>query len=523
MPLTTLSSPGPQAAVVPGPGADRALRRWLSNPSVFLFVILSAQLMVVLDTTIVNVALPHIQSGLHFSSSGLSWVLNAYILTFGGLLLLGARAGDLVGRRRAFLVGIAVFSVSSLVGGLAPEGWMLLAARAVQGVGAALAAPSALSLLTSVFPEGPQRVRAIALYTTVSAAGGAIGLVTGGLLTQLVSWRWVMFVNVPIGVVIWMLGRVVIAETDRRHGRFDLVGALSSTLGMTLLVFGLVEAGSSGWSSPVTVASFGSGLALLGLFLQNERRAEEPILPLRLLAHSTRNTANAARGLVYAGMYGMFFYVSQFLQDVQSYSPLHAGLAFLPMPASVFLSSQLTSRVLVRRLPQRVVMLIGITFAIVGLLAVARIAPATSYAQLVGAMVLMGAGAGISFVSLTSASLHEVVPADAGAASGLVNVSQQIGAALGLAVLVTTFGVATHHAQLQSRVSAAALAHFDGVVVHGLHDVFAVALVFGFAALGLVAWFVRREPAPVAAIRTAEESTASETPTWLEEPRAEAV
>ncbi|MGH9103139.1 MAG: MFS transporter, partial [Acidimicrobiales bacterium] len=180
--------------------------------------------MVVLDATIVNVALPHIQRGLAFSGSGLSWVLNAYVLTFGGLLLLGARAGDLLGRRRVFLAGIAVFSLASLAGGFATAGWMLLAARAIQGIGAALAAPSALSLLTAVFPEGPQRVRAIALYTTVSAAGGAVGLVAGGLLTELVSWRWVMFVNVPIGLAVWLVGRVVLTETERRHGRFDLLG-----------------------------------------------------------------------------------------------------------------------------------------------------------------------------------------------------------------------------------------------------------------------------------------------------------
>src|ERR1700733_8953594 len=220
-----LSSASPARPLGRPAGRPGTLRRKLAHPSVFLFVILTAQLMVVLDTTIVNVALPHIQHGLGLSGSGLSWVINAYILTFGGLLLLGARAGDLLGRRRVFLCGVAIFSVSSLVGGLAISGWMLLAARVVQGTGAALAAPTALSLLTTVFPEGPPRVRAIALYTTVSAAGGATGLVAGGLLTQLVSWRWVMFVNVPIGLTIWLLGRVVVVETERRRGRFDFFGA----------------------------------------------------------------------------------------------------------------------------------------------------------------------------------------------------------------------------------------------------------------------------------------------------------
>ncbi|HLX89968.1 MAG TPA: MFS transporter [Acidimicrobiales bacterium] len=488
MPLSLLSSPRSAAHGQ----AERPRSRLLQNPAVFLFVILTAQLMVVLDTTIVNVALPHIQRGLGFSASSLSWVINAYILTFGGLLLLGARAGDLVGRRRTFLVGIAVFSLSSLAGGFAPDGALLLAARAAQGIGAALAAPSALSLLTTVFREGPARVRAIALYTTVSAAGAATGLVAGGLLTQLVSWRWVMFVNVPIGVTVWLLGRVVVAETERRHGRFDVLGALTSTAGMTGIVFGLVEAGSKGWTQPVTLISFVLGLALLGLFVHTEANAEEPILPLRLFASPTRTTANAARGLLYAGFYGMFFFLSQFFQDVQGYSPLRAGVAFLPIPVSVFIGSQLTSRVLMRRLPERVLMMMGAGIATVSLLWATRLNPGTSYGQIVPWLVLVGLGSGISFVSLTSASLHEVDPADAGAASGLINVSQQLGAAVGLAVLVTFFGVVTHHGQLSAHVAPAALARLHASVVHGLDDVFALGALFTVSALVAVAAFMGR-------------------------------
>jgi EmrB/QacA subfamily drug resistance transporter len=445
-------------------------------------VILAAQLMVVLDTTIVNVALPQIQQALGFSSSSLSWVLNAYILTFGGLLLLGARAGDLYGRRRVFLGGIALFTISSLVGGLAATGWMLLTARAVQGVGAALAAPTALSLLTMVFPEGPERVRAIGLYTTVSAAGGALGLVSGGFLTELVSWRWVMFVNVPIGVAIFVVGRRILTESERRHGRFDLVGAITSTVGMSGIVFGLVESGSAGWSSPVTIGSLASGVLLLAVFVATERTAEEPVLPLRLLAHPTRSTANAARGLVYAGMYGMFFFMGQFLQDVQGYSPLRAGLAFLPMPASVFVSSQLTSRVLVRRFPQKAVMLLGIGSSTAGLLVAAQLQASASYALIVMALVLMGTGAGVSFVSLTSASLADVAPGDAGAASGLINVSQQLGAAVGLAVLVTIFDSATHHAGAGLTAET---------FVHGVRTVCLVGAGFAVAAFALVALVVR--------------------------------
>jgi len=480
---------------------------------VLLFVILTAQLMVVLDTTIVNVALPHIQRGLGFSASGLSWVLNAYILTFGGLLLLGARAGDLLGRRRVFLTGIALFTVSSLVGGLAVTGWMMLGARAVQGIGAALAAPTALSLLTTAFAEGQARVRAIGLYTTVSAAGGATGLVAGGLLTDLVSWRWVMFVNVPIGLMVWAVGRSVIAETERQHGRFDLAGAVTSTLGMTGIVFGLVEAGTKGWGSSLTIGSIIGGLALLGFFVHHESRVEEPILPLRLLVHATRSSANMARGLLYAGMYGMFFFLSQFFQDVQRFSALVAGVAFLPMPASVFLSSQLTGRVLVRRLPQRVVMMIGASVVTLGLLIATRVQPSTSYAQIVVSMILIGGGMGISFVSLTSASLAEVAPEDAGAASGLVNVSQQLGGALGLAVLVTAFDAVTHHAQLGIRhiSGVASVVHANTILVHGLDDVFALGAVFSLAALAMIAFGVRaaRQPANVQVVETDEPDDAA--------------
>src|SRR5271167_2207658 len=246
MPSSLTVAPRPTLAEGPGAGPPGRLKTLFRSPSVFLFVILAAQLMVVLDTTIVNVALPHIQEGLGLSGSELSWVINGYLLTFGGLLLLGARSGDLLGRRRTFLAGIAIFTVSSLFGGLAVSGWMLLSARALQGVGAALAAPSSLALLTTIFSDGPQRVRAIGLFTTVSAAGGAIGLVAGGALTQLVSWRWGMCVNVPMGLAVFVLGRTAVRETPRRSGHFDIAGAVTSTLGMVGIVFGLVEAGTRG-------------------------------------------------------------------------------------------------------------------------------------------------------------------------------------------------------------------------------------------------------------------------------------
>ena len=459
----------------------------MRHPSVLLGVILTAQMMVVLDATIVNVALPHIQADLGFSSSSLSWVLNAYILTFGGFMLLGARAGDLFGRRRVFLLGIAVFTISSLVGGLAVSGWALLAARGVQGMGAALAAPCALSLLTTAFPEGPARVRAIALYTTVSAAGGATGLVLGGLLTQLVSWRWVMFVNVPIGIAVWLVGRQVLVETERRNGHFDLLGAITCTVGIGGVVLGLVEAGSTGWTSPATLVPLLGGVAVFGIFLRHESRVTEPIMPLRLLAHATRNSANAARALLYAGFYGLFYFMAQFLQDVQGYSPLRAGVAFVPMPASVFLSSQLTSRVLLRRLPEKAVMILGAVIAILGLVLATQVDAHTAYAQIVVSLVLIGGGFGMTLVSLTSASLAHVEPEIAGAASGLVNVSQQLGAAVGLAVLVTVFNSVAGHTQLVPGSSPLG-------TVHALRDVLAVTGVFAVAGLATIVFGVGRGP-----------------------------
>jgi EmrB/QacA subfamily drug resistance transporter len=485
---------------------QRASSKWRTNPSIVLLVILTAQLMVVLDATIVNVALPHIQRSLGFSSSSLSWVLNAYVLTFGGLLLLGARAGDLLGRRRTFMAGIALFTLSSLAGGFAPNASMLLAARALQGVGGAMAAPAALALLTTIFAEGEARVRAIGLFTTVSAAGGATGLVAGGLLTEWASWRWVMFVNVPIGLAVLFVGSAVLIETPRRHGRFDLAGAVTSTAGMTAVVLGLVEAGTSGWTAPITLGSLLGGVALLGLFVLIETTATEPILPLRILANRTRASANAARGLGYAGMYGIIFFLTQFLQDIQGRSSLITGIGFLPTPMSVFLAAQVTSKVLVNRLSAKVLMIMGTTLSAGGLLLATQLHTGSTYPQVLASLILIGTGMGVSFVSLTTAGLAGVAPSDAGAASGLINVMQQLGAALGLAVLVTIFDTvtsATHTVGL-SQVAAlrgAAGAAARAALVHGMDVTFAAGAGFALAALVIVVLFVRTPARAVVDLR----------------------
>jgi predicted MFS family arabinose efflux permease len=311
-----------------------------------------------------------------------------------------------------------------------------------------------------------------------------------------------MFVNVPIGAAVWSVGRVVLTETGRRGGRFDIGGAVTSVLGMTGIVLGLVQAGSAGWGNPVTIGPLVAGGILLGAFVLNERRAEEPIVPLRLLLNPVRSSANAARGLVYAGMYAVLFFLSQFLQDVGGYSPLHAGIAFLPVPVTVFLASQLTSKVLLNRISQKTVMLAGITAAAASLVAASRLSAASGYAYVLMILILLGAGAGVSLVSLTAASLAGVEPADAGAASGLTNVVQQVGAALGLAVLVTVFDAVTHHAPL-ARLAGLPAGHRAAVLTHGLDDVFAVAAALALGALLLVAVAIRprsgpaREPVPV--------------------------
>jgi EmrB/QacA subfamily drug resistance transporter len=462
-------------------------RRRIRRPAraaVMLAVILTTQLMVVLDGTIVNVALPDIQRGLAFSPTQLSWVINAYGLTFGGLLMLGARCGDLLGRRRTFLTGIGLFALGSLAGGVASSAFVLLAARALQGAGGALAAPATLSLLMSMFPEGRERVRAIGLFAAVSVGGAASGLLAGGLLVQLASWRWVFFVNVPIGLAVLAIGSVVVEETPRRLGRFDLTGALTSTVGVGSLVYGFVEAASNGWAAPDTLVAFAVGLVLLAVFVIAERRASQPILPLRLLADPTRTGANVARGLLYAGGYGMFFFLTQFLQDVRGLSPLETGLAFLPIPVAVFAVSQLTTRVLVRHFSAYRLTLTGLAMSAVGMFIDSRLTPGSGYGHILPSLLLFGMGNGISFVTLTGAALSGVEPADAGAASGLVNVMQQLGAALGVSILVTVFGSATAHATAATTSPA--------VFTHGVDDVFTGAALFLLASIGLVAVAVRR-------------------------------
>ncbi|MCU1656545.1 MAG: transporter [Pseudonocardiales bacterium] len=480
--------------------APRTRRRLLSHghPGLVLTLILTCQLMVVLDATIVNIALHDISSALHFSPANLSWVVNAYTLTFGGLLLLGARAGDILGRRRTFLAGIALFSIASLAGGFAQTPGQLLAARAAQGVGGALASPSALALLMTMFPQGRERTRAIGLYTAVSIGGSAVGLIAGGMLSQWASWRWVLFVNVPIGVIVFALSRLVLPETPRRPGRFDLTGAITSTLGMAALVYGFVHAASNGWSNVETIASFAGGVVLLAAFVRTELTASSPITPLRLFTDRNRSGSYVARLLLVAGMMGMFFFLTQFLRGVLGYSDLKTGFAFVPLTAIVFVASQLSARVLVERFGPQRLMIGGITLSTTGMLWLTQLSASSGYLSLVGPLLVFGMGNGLAFVPLTTAALDGVEPADAGAASGLVNVMQQLGGSLGLAVLVTVFGTASKNATAHPKPgqTPAELARHAFVV--GADHAFWAATIFLAATLALVT-FVIRPPRPAAA------------------------
>ncbi len=480
-------------SLLTSPASERlpAPRATPSNALV-LAIVLTCQLMIVLDISIVITALPHIESALDFSPTSLSWVQNAYTLAFGGLLLLGARAGDILGRRRMLVTGIAIFGLASLAGGLAQsEGW-LLAARAVQGIGAAIAAPATLALLTVTFSEGRERLRAVAAYSAVSAGGGSIGLVVGGMLTTWASWRWGLLVNVPIGLaLIWLVPRHL-PDTARQTGRFDLTGAITSTVGMTALVYGFVRAAEAGWGERGTLASFAVGVTLLTAFVLAEHTAEQPITPLRLFASRERSGAYLTRLLLVAGNFSTFFLLTQYMQGALGFSALQAGLAFLPMTIAMFAAIRIVPRVS-ERVSDAWLMIGGMVLAVVGMAWLTRISATTEFfPQIALPMVVFGAGTGIAFGPLTGAGLAGVAPADAGAASGMLNVSQQLGGSLGLGILVTVFAAASGsaHAALTGAAGRAELAHQVAAALTG-------STMFLIVAVGVVIGVMR--PARVAA------------------------
>ena len=430
-----------------------------------LAVIVICQLMLVLDATVMNVALPRIQASLHFSPTSLSWVMNSYTIAFGGLLLLGGKAGDLLGRRRMFVAGLVVFSIASLAGGLAPTAGLLIAARLGQGVGAALAGPSTIALVATTFTEPAARIRAMALLSAVATGGFAIGLILGGVLTEFFSWRAVMFINVPFGVAAALLAPRLIAEPERHRGRLDVGGAILATAGMGSLVFGLIHAATFGWSTGTSVATLTAGVLLLAAFLVVEARLPYPLLPLRLFAERNRAAGYLNFLLGPAAMMSMFFFLTQFLQDVRGFGALATGFAFLPMAVAMFAMTRVVPRLLTQAGPRPLVV-VGTSVMVVGLAWLSRLDTTSTYwSSVFGPMVLMGLGAGLAFVPLSPVIFATVPPADAGAAGGALQTMQQTGATLGLAVLVTVYGAG---------LRAAGAAGPVGGMVHAMGRAFTV-------------------------------------------------
>lgn len=474
--------PGRVARLRPHPAGSGRLDRHGpgGHHRLALVVIATAQLMVMLDLTIVNIALPSMQRELHFTTTNLTWVIDAYVLAFGGLLLLGGRTGDVFGRRRMFVVGIGLFAASSLFGGLATGQAWLITARAVQGVGAAIASPTALALVATTFKEGAERNRAMAVYAGMSAAGGALGLVLGGILVDVASWRWVLFVNVPIGAAVLALVPVALTAGEGRReerGRLDVPGALSASAGTTLLVYGLVRAPDAGWSAAPTIASFVAAAVALGGFVAIERSARAPMLPLGFLRHRNRAAGYGMMLLLGAAMLSLIFFMTQFLQNILHYSPVLAGVAYLPIPVSVATTSIVVSKLL-RRLPLRVFLRIGPALVAGGLAWASLLTVSSTYADVFGPLVLFGVGMGLSFMPLTLNAVSSVRSSESGLASALLNTSQQVGGSLGLAALVT---VAATAAAGRLRSATVALGHSPAASAPPrLHALAAQATVHGY-------------------------------------------
>ncbi|MGA2122103.1 MAG: MFS transporter [Methanoregula sp.] len=413
-----------------------------SRPNAVLTIILASYLMIVLDIAITITALPVIHTSLGFSDTTLSWVQNAYTLAFGGLLLLGARSGDILGRGRMFILGVGLFTFASLAVGLAPSAMWLVGARGLQGVGAAILAPSTLALLTANFPEGTERTRAVAYYGAVAGVGASLGLVLGGVLTTWLSWRVAFFINVPIGIAMMLAAQHYLVESELRPGRFDLTGAISSTVGMTALVYGIVNSATAGWGDPITVTALAASALLLAFFVFNEWRAEQPIMPLRLFASRERTGAYAARILFLGAMLGFWFFITQFLQGVYHFSPLEAGLAFFPMTVANFVVAVVVPQ-LTKRFGNGRLLAGGLLVTLIGMFWLSRLTADTSYVTGIALpMVLIGIGQGASLGPLTASGIAGATKEDAGAASGLVNVAHQLGGSLGLGILVTVFAAA---------------------------------------------------------------------------------
>lgn len=411
-----------------------------SSKSIALLTIIACQLMIVLDASIMITALPEIGRTLHLSTTTLTWVQNAYILAFGGLLLLGARAGDIFGRKNVFMIGIALFTVASLLVGLAQSTEFLFISRSLQGVAAALATPSTLALLSVIFVEQKERAKAIALYSAVSGVGGSVGLVLGGFLTDMISWRVGMFINVPIGIILLFLAPMYLPNTAKTSGRFDFLGAFTSVVGMTALVYGFIQAADKGWGNQATSISLIIGIALIVSFVFIESRATQPITPLRLFINRERTAGYLGRFLFVGGMFSMMYFLSQYLQIVFGFNSFQAGLAFVPMTAVQFGMMYVVPKLL-SKFGTSKLLVSGIFIAVVGMGWLSRISLETNfYVGILIPMIILGVGAGIVFIPFTALGLTKAESSDAGAASGIINAAHQIGGSVGLAILATVFG-----------------------------------------------------------------------------------
>jgi EmrB/QacA subfamily drug resistance transporter len=459
--------------------------RWL-----ILVIACMAQFMVVLDATVVNVALPAIQRGLHFSSGNLQWVVNAYTLVFGGFLLLGGRAADLIGRKRLFIAGVVLFSFASLLNGLAQNSAMLIIGRGLQGLGGALVSPAALSIVTTTFTENSERTRALGVWSAIAAGGGAVGLLLGGALTDLVSWQWIFIVNVPVGLItlVMALRSVPESRAELGHRSFDFAGALTVTAGLIVLVFAIVKAQTYGWGSAKTIGLLAGGVALLAAFLLIERRSVAPLMRLSIFRVRTLAVADSVLLLVASGMFGMFFFASLYVQEILGYSPLRAGLAFLPVTAGIVVGAGLAQQ-LIRRVGVRNVALAGIVLATIGMAILTQLPVHGSYAgNLLVGLLPMSIGMGLTFVPITLLGTGGVAGDDAGLASGLFNTAQQVGGSLGLAIL-STLAASQTSSLLQGHSAAGAIA----ARVSGYHVAFlAAAIMLAVGAL-ILATVLRRE------------------------------
>jgi EmrB/QacA subfamily drug resistance transporter len=420
-----------------------APNKWMA-----LALLAAAQFVVILDASIVNVALPSIGADLNFSQENLSWVVNAYVLVFGGFLLLGGRMADLLGRRRLFMAGLILFALASLAGGLAQNEAQLIIARAVQGLGAALLSPAALSLVTVLFAEGAERNKAMGVWGAVAGSGGAVGVLLGGMLTEWAGWEWVLYVNVPVGIAAALLAPRLLPESRNDGARhFDFAGAATVTAGLSLLVYTLVDANSAGWTSTQTLGLGGLSLALIAAFYVIERRSKAPLMPFPgIFRIRTITGINVSAVLIAAALFSMFFFISLYMQQVLGYSALDAGLAYLPLAVGIVVTAGATAG-LVTRFGFKPVLVSGLLVTAAGLLWFTQVEVGGSYvSDLLGPMLLAAVGLGLAFVSMTVAAVSGVEAHEAGLASGLINTSQQIGGALGLAILATVANTRTDNA-----------------------------------------------------------------------------